>query len=36
MPGLILDVIMGINWINKMGVVIDVGGITIFHRKYIT
>jgi hypothetical protein len=26
MPGLVLDVIMGINWINKMGVVIDVGG----------
>jgi hypothetical protein len=29
MPGLVLDVIMGINWINKMGVVIDVGGRTI-------
>jgi hypothetical protein len=26
MPGLILDVIMGMNWMNKMGVVIDVGG----------
>jgi hypothetical protein len=26
MPGLILDVIMGINWMNKMGIVIDVGG----------
>jgi hypothetical protein len=26
MPGLVLDVIMGINWMNKMGVVIDVGG----------
>jgi hypothetical protein len=23
MPGLVLDVIMGINWMNKMGVVID-------------
>jgi hypothetical protein len=26
MPGLVLDVIMGIYWMNKMGVVIDVGG----------
>jgi hypothetical protein len=26
MPGLVLDVIMGINWMNKMRVVIDVGG----------
>jgi hypothetical protein len=26
MPGLVLDVIMGMNWRNKMGVVIDVGG----------
>jgi hypothetical protein len=26
MPGLVLDVIMGMNWMNKMGVVIDVGG----------
>jgi hypothetical protein len=26
MLGLVLDVIMGINWMNKMGVVIDVGG----------
>jgi hypothetical protein len=26
MPGLVLDVIMGMNWINKMEVVIDVGG----------
>jgi hypothetical protein len=26
MPGLILDVIIGMNWMNKMGVVIDVGG----------
>jgi hypothetical protein len=25
MLGLVLDVIMGINWMNKMGVVIDVG-----------
>jgi hypothetical protein len=24
--GLVLDVIMGMNWMNKMGVVIDVGG----------
>jgi hypothetical protein len=29
MLGLVLDVIMGINWMNKMGVVIDVGGRTI-------
>jgi hypothetical protein len=26
MPGLVLDVIMGMNWMNKMGVVINVGG----------
>ena len=26
MPGLVLDVIMGMNWMNKMGVVIDLGG----------
>jgi hypothetical protein len=26
MTRLVLDVIMGMNWINKMGVVIDVGG----------
>ena len=26
MPGLVLDVIIGMNWMNKMGVVIDVGG----------
>jgi hypothetical protein len=26
MPGLVLDVIMGMNWMSKMGVVIDVGG----------
>jgi hypothetical protein len=28
-PGLVLDIIMGMNWMNKMVVVIDVGGITI-------
>jgi hypothetical protein len=26
MPELVLDVIMGMNWMNKMGVVIDIGG----------
>jgi hypothetical protein len=26
MLGLVLDVIMGMNWMNKIGVVIDVGG----------
>jgi hypothetical protein len=26
MPGLVLDVIMGMNWMNKMGVVIDIRG----------
>jgi hypothetical protein len=26
MPGLVLDMIMGMNWMNNMGVVIDVGG----------
>jgi predicted aspartyl protease len=26
MPWLVLDVIMGMNWMHKMGVVIDVGG----------
>jgi hypothetical protein len=29
MLGLVLDVIMGMNWMNMMGVVIDVGGRTI-------
>jgi hypothetical protein len=29
MLGLVLDVIMGMNWMNKMGVVIDVGSKTI-------
>jgi hypothetical protein len=29
MPRLVLDVIMGMNWMNKMGVVIDVGSRTI-------
>jgi hypothetical protein len=26
MSGLVLNVIMGMNWMNKMGVIIDVGG----------
>jgi hypothetical protein len=29
MPGLVLDVIMGMNFMNKMRAVIDVGGTTI-------
>jgi hypothetical protein len=29
MPNLVLDVIMGMNWMNKMGVVIDAGTRTI-------
>jgi hypothetical protein len=29
MPWLVLDVIMGMNWMNKMGVVIDIGSRTI-------
>jgi predicted aspartyl protease len=29
MPSLVLDVIMGMNWMNKMGVVIDAGTRTI-------
>jgi hypothetical protein len=29
MPGLALDVIMGMNWMNKMWVVIDVGSMTV-------
>jgi hypothetical protein len=29
MPGLVLDVIMGMNWMNKMRLVMDVGGRTI-------
>jgi hypothetical protein len=33
MPGLVLDVIMGMNWMNKMGVVIDVGSRTIFLKQ---
>jgi hypothetical protein len=35
MLGLVLDVIMVINWMNKMGVVIDVGGRTISLKKSI-
>jgi hypothetical protein len=35
MPGLVLDVIMGMNWINKMGVVIDVGSRTISLKKSV-
>jgi hypothetical protein len=35
MPGLVLDVIMGMNWMNKMGVVIDVGGRSISLKKPI-
>jgi hypothetical protein len=33
MPGLVLNVIMGMNWMNKMGVVIDVGSRTIFLKE---
>ena len=29
MPSLVLDVIMGMNWMNKMGVVIDTGSRTL-------
>jgi hypothetical protein len=35
MPELVLDVIMGMNWINKMGVVIDVGGRNISLKESI-
>jgi hypothetical protein len=35
MLGLVLDVIMGMNWMNKMGVVIDVGGRSISLKKPI-
>jgi hypothetical protein len=35
MPGLVLDVIMGMNWMNKMGVVIDVGSRTISLKEPI-
>jgi hypothetical protein len=35
MPGLVLDVIMGINWMNKIGVVIDVGSRTISLKEPI-
>jgi hypothetical protein len=35
MPGLVLNVIMGMNWMNKMGVVIDVGGRTISLKEPI-
>jgi hypothetical protein len=35
MPGLVLDVIMGMNWMNKMGVVIDIGGRTISLKEPI-
>jgi hypothetical protein len=35
MPGLVLDVIMRMNWMNKMGVVIDVGGRSISLKEPI-
>jgi hypothetical protein len=35
MSGLVLDVIMGMNWMNKMGVVIDVGGRSISLKEPI-
>jgi hypothetical protein len=35
MLGLVLDVIMGMDWINKMGVVIDVGGRIISLRNLL-
>jgi hypothetical protein len=35
MPGLVLDVIMGMNWMNKMEVVIDVGGRSISLKEPI-
>jgi hypothetical protein len=35
MPGLVLDVIMGMNWKNKMGVVIDVRGRSISLKEPI-
>jgi hypothetical protein len=35
MPGLVLDVIMGMNFMNKMGVVIDVGGRTISLKESV-
>jgi hypothetical protein len=35
MPELVLDVIMGMNWMNKMGVVIDVGGRSISLKEPI-
>jgi hypothetical protein len=35
MSGLVLDIIMGINWMNKMGIVIDVGSRTISFKEPI-
>jgi hypothetical protein len=35
MPGLVLDVIMGMNWMNMMGVVIYVGGRSISLKEPI-
>jgi hypothetical protein len=35
MPRLVLDVIMGMNWMHKMGVVIDVGGRSISLKEPI-
>jgi hypothetical protein len=35
MSGLVLDVIMGMNWMNKMGVVIDIGGRSISLKEPI-
>jgi hypothetical protein len=35
MPRLVLDVIMEMNWMHKMGVVIDVGGRSISLKEPI-
>jgi hypothetical protein len=35
MTGLVLDIIMGMNWMHKMGVVIDVGGRSISLKEPI-
>jgi hypothetical protein len=35
MSGLVLDVIMGMNWMNKIGIVIDVGGRTISLKEHV-
>jgi hypothetical protein len=36
MPSLVLDVIMGMNWMNKMGAMVDTGSRTLSLKEPVT